>query len=216
MMSDILTQALFIGEGLKVTLLLLICGLLIGSVIGTLLSIARYNKIGVGPINFIISIFRGTPLILQLSFVYLIVPVLFGIRLPQLLAGIITFGLNSSAYVAEIIRAGIESIPQGQFEAAKTLKIPSFYMWKDIILPQVISNVLPAMANETIALLKESALISTIGGMDVMKHANIIAQEQFIYFTPLCIAGAYYYSLVMLITWGSSFLETKDDHAHHS
>ena len=77
--------------------------------------------------------------------------------------------------------------------------IPNYYLWKDIILPQVLKNIFPAIINEVISLLKETALISTIGGMDLMRHAESLASEQFTYFLPLCIAGGYYYGLVLLI-----------------
>ncbi len=87
-------------------------------------------------------------------------------------------------------------MPKGQFEAAASLHIPAWYMWKDIILPQVVKNALPALINETIALLKETALISTIGGMDLMRNAQSVSAEHFTYFLPLCIAGFYYYMLV--------------------
>ncbi len=193
-MNTIFSQALFIAQGLKVSFAILLGGLGIGVSLGTLFSILRYNRIGTFLIDFII-------------------PQVFGIRFDVLSTGILTFGLNSSAYVSEIIRAGIESVPRGQFEAAMTLQISHFYMWKDIILPQVVKNVLPALANEVISLLKESALISTIGGMDIMKKVNIITAQQMSYFTPLCIAGLYYYGLVMLITMLSSYFETKDHHA---
>ncbi len=98
---------------------------------------------------------------------------------------------------------------KNQFEAAKTLQIPSFYMWRDIILPQVIKNILPAMINEIIALLKETALISTIGGVDIMRSAQMLAAEQFTYFIPLCLAGAYYYALVLLIEYIGKKIEQK-------
>jgi polar amino acid transport system permease protein len=198
-MNELISHVFFIGTGLTLTLKLLIGGLLLGIIIGTLLSIAKHNKIGVMVINRYISILRGTPVILQLSFVYFSTPGLFGFKISVLTAGILTFGLNSSAYIAEILRSGIENLSKGQFEAAKTLEIPSFYMWKDIILPQVLKNILPAMISEVIALLKETALIGTISGMDIMRKAQTLGAEQFTYFMPLCIAGAYYYSLVLLI-----------------
>jgi polar amino acid transport system permease protein len=86
-------------------------------------------------------------------------------------------------------------------------------MWKDIILPQAIANVLPALVNEVIALLKETALIATIGGMDLMRNSQIIAAEQFEYFIPLCVAGAYYYVLVLLIESVGKKIEKKNSHA---
>lgn len=198
-MTELIQNLLFIGKGIALTMQLLIGGLLIGIVLGTFWSICRHCGIACFFINRFISIMRGTPLILQLSFIYFSAPVVLGMRPSILAAGIIAFGLNSSAYFAEILRSGIESLPKGQFEAAVTLRIPTFYLWKDIILPQVTRNIFPAIVNEMIALLKETALISTIGGMDLMRQAQSLAAQQFTYFMPLCIAGFYYYSLVLLI-----------------
>lgn len=204
-----MTHILFIGTGLAFTLQLLLGGLFLGLTLGVLLSILRYNEIAKWLINRVISIIRGTPLILQLSFIYFTTPALLGIKLSIMAAGIITFGLNSCAYVSEILRSGIENLPKGQFEASKTLDIPAFYMWKDIILPQVIRNILPALTGEVIALLKETALISTIGGMDIMRTSQMLAAEQFTYFMPLCIAGAYYYILVLVIEYLGKKLEHR-------
>lgn len=212
-MDKLISYVLFIGTGVTVTLGLLIGGLLLGLTLGITLSVLRYKKIGASVINALISMVRGTPLILQLSIVYFSAPSLIGMRLNILTAGILTFGLNSSAYIAEIVRAGIQSLPKGQFEAAKTLEIPSFYMWKDIILPQVTKNILPAMVGEVIALLKETALIATIGGMDIMRMAQMLAAEQFTYFMPLCIAGVYYYGLVLLIEFAGKKIEQGNSHA---
>lgn len=212
-MDKLISYVLFIGSGVTVSLGLLIGGLLLGLTLGITLSVLRYKKIGASVINALISIVRGTPLILQLSFVYFSAPTLIGMRLNILTAGILTFGFNSSAYIAEIVRAGIQSLPKGQFEAAKTLEIPSFYMWKDIILPQVIKNILPTMVGEVIALLKETALIATIGGMDIMRMAQMLAAEQFTYFMPLCIAGVYYYGLVLLIEFAGKKIEQGNSHA---
>ena len=119
-MEALISNILFIGRGLAFTLQLLLGGLLMGITLGILLSILRYNEIGKWLINRLVSVLRGTPLILQLSFVYFTTPALIGIKLSIMTAGIITFGLNSCAYVAEILRGGIESLPKGQFEAAKS------------------------------------------------------------------------------------------------
>ncbi|WED42549.1 amino acid ABC transporter permease [Legionella cardiaca] len=211
-MTELSKMLLFIAQGIVLTLELLAGGLFIGLLLGMVLAILRHKKMAKIIINRFISVMRGTPLILQLSFIYFAVPALLGLRANILVAGIFTFGLNSSAYIAEILRAGIESIPKGQFEAAKTLQIPDFYLWKDIILPQVFKNILPALTNEMIALLKETALISTIGGMDLMRKAQSVAAEQFTYFLPLCIAGCYYYGLVLLI----EYLGKKFEGGHYA
>ncbi len=202
-----LDNILFIGKGILLTMELMFGGMLIGLLLGTGLAICKYKHYFVTIINRYISIARGTPLILQLSFFYFAIPNLLNIKLSILSAGIITLGLNSSAYIAEILRSGIESLPKGQFEAAQTLQIPTWPMWKDIILPQVIRNVFPALTNEMITLLKETALISTLGGMDLMRRAQSVAAEQFTYFVPICIAGIYYYALILLIEYISKKIE---------
>ncbi len=208
-MLELKEYILFIGQGIFLTLELLFGGILIGLILGTIFSILRYQGYLVYITNILISVLRGTPLILQLAIVYFAVPGIFNVRFNILTTGIITFGLNSFAYVMEILRAGIENIPKGQFEAAQTLQIPAFYMWKDIILPQVIKNILPAMVNEIISLLKETALISTIGGMDIMRYTQTLSSERFTYFLPLCVAGGYYYMLVLVIEFIGKKLEKR-------
>jgi polar amino acid transport system permease protein len=200
---------LFIGSGILLSLELMFGGITIGIALGIIIAIARTNKIACPVINRFISIVRGTPLILQLSFFFFAFPSITGIKLNIICAGIIAFGLNSSAYIAEILRSGIESLPKGQFEAAKTLQIGIIPMWRDIILPQVFRNVLPSLTSELITLLKETALISTIGGMDLMRRAQSVASEQFTYFFPLSIAAIYYYALVLLIEYIGKKIEGK-------
>jgi polar amino acid transport system permease protein len=212
-MDEFIQNVAFIGEGIKLTLSLLLGGIVFGLGLGTVLSILRHHGFGKSGINRFISVMRGTPVILQLSIVYFSFPALTGLHLSILVTGVLTFGLNSSAYIAEIIRSGLNSLPKGQFEAAASLHIPVWYIWKDIILPQVMNNVLPALLNETIALLKETALISTIGGMDLMRNAQSTAAEHFTYFLPLCIAGCYYYALVLLIEYAGNKYSTGVAHA---
>ncbi|RAP36321.1 glutamine ABC transporter permease [Legionella quinlivanii] len=212
-MQDINQALFFIAHGFTLTLELLAGGVITGFALGIFWAICRYQSIVSFPVKGMISILRGTPLILQLSLIYFATPALTGLHPDILIAGIIAFGLNSSAYFAELLRAGIDSLPKGQFEAASTLEIKGLYLWKDIVLPQVLRNSLPAMINEVIALLKETALISTIGGMDLMRSSQTVAAEQFTYFLPLCIAGAYYYCLVLLIELVGRFLEKRGQYA---
>ncbi|MEK6734331.1 MAG: amino acid ABC transporter permease [Pseudomonadota bacterium] len=208
-MDEVIKYFLYVGSGIELTLELLLGAFLLGVFLGLLVAILKYNKIGNFILDRLVSILRGTPLILQLGLIYYALPKITGFKPTVLSAGIIALGLNSSAYVSEILRSGIENLPKGQFEAAKTLKVPSFYMWKDIILPQVIRNILPSIVNEAISLLKETALISTIGGMDLMRRSQTLAAEQFDFFTPLCIAGLYYYFMVLLIEFAGKKLEKK-------
>ncbi|HHT0593092.1 TPA: amino acid ABC transporter permease [Legionella anisa] len=214
-MEELKQNVLYIGEGTLVTLILLFGGLLIGTLLGTVLALLRHQGIMKPIINGFVSIMRGTPVILQLSFIYFAAPALIGIKANVLVAGLLTFGLNSSAYIAEILRAGIEHLPKGQFEAARTLQVRGFYLWKDIVLPQVIKIIFPAYINEMIALLKETALIATIGGMDLMRRAQSVAAEQFTYFVPLCIAGCFYYGMVLLIEFLGKKMEQRGLYVSH-
>ena len=200
---------LYILGGVGVTLQYTIVSLLIGFSLGILLGILKFLSKRPFLINFFISVFRGTPLLLQLSFAYFVLPELIGFNLSVFEAGILALGLNSAAYMTEIIWAGIKSIPKGQFEAAKTLHISSFLMWKDIILPQVLNRMMPALANEVITLLKETALISVIGEVDIMRRAQYLAAEQFTYFKPLCIAGLSYYLLVQILTFIFNYIQKR-------
>jgi polar amino acid transport system permease protein len=220
----------YIGFGIFMTLGLLFGGLILGLALGLVLAVLRYlnstknfaeqkkphyrNKIILFLVVRFISIVRGTPLILQLSLIYFCVPDLIGIRLNIIQTGIVAFGINSSAYVAEILRSGIENLPKGQFEAAKTLRIPAYYMWKDVIFPQVIKNILPSLISETITLVKETALISTLGGLDLMRRAQLVAAEKFTYFFPILIAGAYYYLLILLIEYIGKKIEQRKNYAN--
>jgi polar amino acid transport system permease protein len=206
-MKPFMNDILFIGKGVVLTVQLLTGGLVLGMLLGLLFSFMHHRHLGRRVITIAISVIRGTPLILQLSLIYFAVPTLLGVKLDVVTSGIIAFGINSSAYIAEIIRAGIESIPKGQFEAAKTLAVPQYYMWKDIIFPQVIRAIFPSMINEVIALLKETALIGTISGLDIMRLAQILGAQQFTYFAPLCIAAVYYYCLVLAIEYAGKWVE---------
>lgn len=204
-----LNDILFIASGLIFTLKVTFGAIFIAIIFGTIISILRYAKIVPFLANSFVSVIRGTPIILQLAIVYFAVPQLLGIELSVIASSIITFGINSSAYTAEILRGGIESIPKGQFEASKALHIPTFFMWRDIILPQVLRNVLPMIVHEIISLIKETAVVTTIGGLDVMRKAQMVAAEKFDYFTPLFIAGISYYLIILLAEYIGRIIEKK-------
>lgn len=212
MMSDQLESILYIVPGgIGVTLAYTLISVTLGMIIGSLLAICKVSHISTlnKLASVYTSIFRGTPLLIQLSLIYFAIPGLTGYQMSVFMAGIIAFSLNSGAYVSEIIRAGIESIDKGQFEAAKALGVPYGAMMKDIILPQAVRNILPALVNEVINLLKESAIISTIGGADLMRRAQVVAAEQYSYFGPLLIASGCYYMLVITLTYLAKLLERR-------
>lgn len=201
----------FILRGLGTTLLFTALSALFGFIWGTILSLFKISNIK--PLTWLAnaytSVFRGTPLLLQIALVYYATPQLTGYDISALLAGVITFTLNSGAYISETIRGGILAVDKGQREAALSLGVPYKPMMLDIILPQAIKNILPALVNESIALLKDSALVSTIGVADLLRRAQIVGAEQYIYFEPLLFAGAVYYVMVMFLTWGGYALEQR-------
>ena len=161
------------------------------------------NKISNNFINIYISMVRGTPFFLQLFFIY------FVLKSPVFIAAVIALSLNSSAYIAEIIRGSVESIDRSQFEASQSLCIPYLNMMIDVILPQALKNVLPSLTNETTGLLKESSVIGMIGVSDLMKMTQNIAIEQYDFVTPICIVGVFYYVIICTITYISLIIEKK-------
>ena len=209
--SNFLPSIYFIVEGTIVTLQFSAISVCFGLIIGTVLAILKVsNKTWLRLLaNGYTSVFRGTPLLIQLTIIYFALPGLIGIKLSVFLAGIITFSLNSGAYVSEIIRAGINAVDRGQFEASKALGIPSILMMKDIILPQALKNILPSLINEFINLIKESALISIIGGEDLMRRSLIVSAETFDYFLPMLTAASTYYILVLIVSKFAQILEKR-------
>lgn len=204
------SDALYIIEGSLVTLEYTLASVILGFLLGTVLALCKISRVTVLQYfaSVYISIFRGTPLLLQLSIVYYIVPII-GFNISIFGAGIIAFSLNSSAYVAEIIRGGINSIDKGQFESARALAIPYRLMMKDIILPQVFRNILPALVNEVVSLLKETAIISVIGGRDIMKRTQDVTAQTYGYFEPLIVAAICYYVLVLIFSSIAKYIEMK-------
>ena len=201
----------YIIDGIKITLLFTLISAFFGFLWGVILSLFKISTLK--PLQWLAnaytSVFRGTPLLLQIALVYYATPQITGYNIPPLLAGVVTFTLNSGAYISETIRAGILAVDKGQAEAALSLGIPYKPMMQDIILPQGLKNILPALVNESIALLKDSALVSTIGVADLLRRAQIVGAEKYIYFEPLLFAGIVYYLLVMSLTWGGYALERR-------
>lgn len=207
------TGALFIAQGIPVTLSYTLISFAAGLAGGVLLAVARnHGAVAKACVNGFVSLMRGTPLILQLSFFYFVIPGT-GVRLSLFQAGVLAFSLNSMAYMTEIFRGGIQSLPRGQFDAARSLGIPPFLMWRDILLPQVFTRVFPSLVNEMIALLKESAVISMLGEMDIMRRATTVATQSFDYLPPLLWAGLFYYGLVACTTRVGHWMERKWAHA---
>ncbi|MCA1030657.1 amino acid ABC transporter permease [Bacillus timonensis] len=209
--SQIVPSIPFIMNGIWVTLLFVLVSAILGFFIGILLSlfkISRFKSLKIFADGYT-SIFRGTPLILQLMIIYFAVPQLTGYDIPAFLAGVLAFGLNSGAYISEVIRAGIQAVDKGQIEAAKALGVSYGLMMKDIILPQAMKNILPALINEFITLTKESAIISTIGYLDIMRRAQVVGANTYRYFEPFLVVALIYYLLVMGLTIVGRLVERR-------
>ncbi len=207
----ILPSVPFILEGVLVTLQYTLLSLFLGFLCGGALGLMKVSHCRFLDIfaRIYTSIFRGTPLLVQLSLAYYAIPQLTGYQMTAFEAGVLAFSLNSGAYVSEHIRTDILSVDRGQFEAAASLGISYFSTMKDIILPQAIKNILPSLVNESIDLLKESALVSTIGEMDLLRRANVVAAEKYIYFEPLLMVAAVYYVMVMVLSHFAKVLEIR-------
>ena len=197
----------YILEGLKNTLVIALFAVLIGIILGILISLVknRYKENGKGKIlngiaNIYVTIIRGTPAVLQLMILYYVIFKKLDINI--VIVGIISFGLNSAAYVSEIIRAGIDSVDIGQKEAARSLGLNYKQEMFNIILPQAIKNVLPALGNEFITLLKETSVAGYIGIIELIKASDIIASNTYDYFFPLIIVAIIY----LILTLGLSKL----------
>lgn len=196
-------------EGLSITLSVFFLTLIISIPLGVIIAFMRMsNKKIINQIaKFYILLMRGTPLLLQLIFIFFGLP-LIGIVFDRFTAAVIAFGLNYAAYYAEIFRGGIESIDKGQYEGSLVLGMSKSHMYKRIIFPQVIKRILPAMSNEVITLIKNTAIVYTIGLNDILRIAQI-AQNQKASLIPLIEAGAVYLILIGIITYCFKKIERK-------
>lgn len=204
----------YLLTGLENTLLITIFAVLIGVAIGFLVAIIRasHDKNGsLKILNFIcrvyLTVIRGTPTMIQLMITYYII--FASVNVSKIFVAGCAFGINSGAYVAEIVRSGIMSIDQGQFEAGRSLGFNYVQTMRLIILPQAFKNILPALGNEMIVLLKETSISGYVGTMDLTKGGDIIRSTTYEAYLPLFGVAAIYLVIVMLMTAGVNRLERK-------
>lgn len=210
----------YLASGLGVTLTVTFFAVLIGVIIGFVIAIIRstHDKTGkLSILNFIcnlyITVIRGTPVLVQLMIIYFVV--FQSVNIDKTFVAIIAFGMNSGAYVAEIVRSGIMAVDNGQFEAGRSLGFNYNQTMKIIILPQAIKNILPALGNEFIVLLKETSVASFIALEDLMKGADIIKSKTFDVFMPLLAVAIIYLTLVMLLTKLVNYFERRLRNSEH-
>ena len=207
----------FMFEGVKISLLVAVCALLMGIVLGTLAATCRISKNIVLRIigRIYVDVIRGTPMLLQLSFIYLGIPMIYQLitgnylGLDPLTVGILGIGINSGAYVCELIRSAIHSIDKGQWEAGKSLGLTQKQILIKIILPQSFKRIIPPLANEFIVLIKDSSLVSTIGVYDLMQTSQILGGRYYNYFLPMIAAGIVYLVLTLFISQITLKLEKR-------
>jgi len=181
--------------GVKITLLLSFLSLIFGTTLGSLLSLLKLSKYKIPKAlsTVYIEVVRGTPMMVQIALVYFGSYVMIGMDISGFAAALIAVSLNSAAYVAEIIRSGIQSIDKGQMEASRSLGISERQTMRYIILPQAVKNILPALGNEFVTLIKETSVASTIGVADLMYASKIVQSNSFQPFNPLIIVAGIYF-----------------------
>ncbi|WP_460286508.1 amino acid ABC transporter permease [Clostridium sp. CTA-7] len=203
-------------NGVKWTLLISLISVLMGVILGSLLCFMKRSKFQIwkiNPLNAIatiyIEIIRGTPMLLQIMIVYYGFDELLGVNIPALTAGIIAVSINSAAYVSEIIRAGIEAVDKGQLEAARSLGMSQFTAMKLIIMPQAVRNILPAIGNEFVTVIKESSMASVIGVSELMYGAQVVRGVTFRGFEPLIVAAVFYFIMTFSLGRLMNYIERR-------
>jgi len=203
-----------LSVGLVNTLLIAVLGLLIGIILGTLIGAVKVmpkykllprilDKICTVYVGF----FRGTPLVVQLLIAYYVLWPLMGVNISSLNTSIIVFGLNSAAYVSEIMRGGILSVDSGQMEAGRALGLSYGTTMMKIVIPQAVKNILPTLGNEFIALIKDTSVVSFVAATDLYKTFTEIGNVKYEYFMPYLAMAVMYMVLVLLISWGIKVME---------
>ena len=203
---------LFLFEGLKTTLILTFIAVLLGTVLGTFIAMMRMSKFGI--VRFIASVYieiiRGTPILLQLYLFYFILPqVLTFLNLSQFMWVAIALCCNSGAYVSEVIRSGIQAVDKGQTEAARSLGLSQGQTMLRIVLPQAVRNILPALGNEFIMILKETSLASTFFLGDLMTSYQIVKGATYLPFEPLLIVAIIYLCLTFPLSKIVAYFEKR-------
>ncbi|HFI0150512.1 TPA: amino acid ABC transporter permease [Streptococcus suis] len=217
----------YFNYGAIVTIIIAVCVVFFGSILGLLLAFAQRSKFR--PLawfaNFYVWIFRGTPMIVQIgigfAMSHLVAPSfqlgILSVDLSRLIPGIVIISMNSGAYLSETVRAGINAVPKGQLEAAYSLGIRPGQAMRYVIMPQAVKNILPALGNEFITIIKDSSLLTTIGVMELWNSAATVATTNYITLEPYLVAAFYYLMLTSVLTLGIKALETrlnKGDRAH--
>ena len=211
-------------EGLKNTLIIAIAGLIIGIIVGILIATVRvvpkYKRLPRvlnGICSFYVGLFRGTPMVVQLLVCYYVLLPILGIKMSGVEVSVLVFGLNSGAYISEIMRGGIMSVDGGQMEAGRAMGLSFATTMRMIVIPQAIKNIIPTLGNEFIALIKETSVVSFVGASDLYVAFNYIGSNSYEFMVPYLVMAGIYIAIVMLISLGIKLIERrlrKSDRSH--
>ncbi|WGF89532.1 ectoine/hydroxyectoine ABC transporter permease subunit EhuD [Marinivivus vitaminiproducens] len=197
-------------DGFKITILATVLGSIVAAVVGLVMALLRRSPnpwIG-RTSGFLIDFIRGTPLLVQLYFLFYILPGL-GLTLSPLTAGVIGLGVHYGTYAAEVYRGGIDNVPRGQWEAAKACNLTPRQTWINVILPQAIPPMIPALANYLIAMFKETPLLSAITVIELMNQARSIANFNYRYVEPMTMVGVFFLVISLISVVGLRYLERR-------
>ncbi len=197
-----------LGIGLIVTLEAAAAGFAIALVLGLVFALLRRSRFAVisWPTAFVIEFLRDTPLLVQLFFLYYVLPI-YGIVLPAFLTGALALGLQYSAYTSEVYRGGLDAVSLGQWEAATALNLSRGRTYWDIIIPQAIPRIIPAMGNYLVSMLKETPVLSVVTVVDMLNLANLIGDRTFEYLVPLSLVGLIFLILTLVCSAAIHWLE---------
>jgi polar amino acid transport system permease protein len=197
-----------LGIGLIVTLEATVLGFAIALVLGLIFALLRRSRIPAvaWTLAVVIEFIRDTPLLIQLFFLYYVLP-MYGIVLPAFLTGALALGLQYSAYTSEVYRGGLDAVPRAQWEAATALNLTRGRTYRDIVIPQAIPRILPAMGNYLVSMLKDTPVLSVVTVLDMLGLANMIGDRTFEYLVPLSMVGLIFLILTLICSAGLHVLE---------
>ena len=197
-------------QGLKLTLLITLLSAVVAAFLGLGFAILRRSPVKLisRPVAFFVEFIRGTPLLVQLYFIFYVLPDV-GITLSPLVAGVIGMGLHYATYTAEVYRAGIENVPKGQWEAARATNLTVPQAWVHVIIPQAVPPMIPALANYLIAMFKETPLLSAITVLELMNQAKSVANSSYRYIEPITLVGVFFLVISLISVVALRWLERR-------
>lgn len=197
-----------IFKGLIVTVEATVLGFLVALGLGLVFALLRRVPVRIvsWPTIFIIEFVRDTPLLVQLYFLYFVLP-MYGVSMPAFVTGLLALGLQYSAYTSEVYRAGLDAVDRGQWEAAKALNLSTIRTYRDVVVPQAIPRVIPAMGNYLVSMIKDTPVLSAVTVLEMLSMAQMIGDRVFRYFVPLTTVGIFFLIITLFASGLVRFLE---------